>query len=108
MLQKKKEKVDILGVFLKPQKVTEEEVTVSKEKKICLVCKGKVGRFDIFLCPDCNALYCSKCSNALIDLENACWACETAIDESKPVKIEEKQRVDSKIADKHKKTKIKK
>jgi len=96
----KKEQQDFLAMFVKPQKLTEEEVTFHKEKKICLVCKGKLSRL-LYMCPECDALYCIKCSDALSDLENACWVCETAFDESKPVgfperiehdKIEEKKK----------------
>jgi len=50
-----------------------------------LVCKGKTLR-TIYLCPECDALYCNKCSTALSNLENACWACNTPFDPSKPVK----------------------
>ena len=39
------------GTFVKPQMLTEEEVSVSKEKKICLVCKGKLAGFNLaFIC----------------------------------------------------------
>lgn len=76
-----------LSMFSRPQKLTEEEVTVSKEKKICLVCKNKVFRLN-YICPECYALYCVKCSDVLSDLENACWVCETPFDETKPVRIE--------------------
>ena len=79
----------VLQTFSKPQKLTEEEVSISKEKKICLVCKGKVARNNIFLCPECDTFYCSKCSEALTNLENACWVCETPFDESKPVRLPE-------------------
>ena len=82
---------DVLGAFSKPQKLTEEEVSVSKEKKICLVCKGKVARSNIYLCPECNTFYCEKCSNALSDLENMCWVCDAPFDESKPVKPYKKE-----------------
>ncbi len=83
---------DVLSIFTKPQKVTEEEVSVSKEKKICLVCKGKVSRYEVYLCPDCEAIYCHKCARAVENLENACWVCEKPFDESKPVKkLEEKE-----------------
>lgn len=77
---------DFLSMFTKPKKITEDEVTFYREQKICLVCKGKVGGFN-FICSKCDALYCEKCAQALITLENACWVCESAIDESKPVKI---------------------
>ncbi len=82
-------KKDILKMFIKPQKLTEEEITFHKEQKICLVCKGRVARV-MFVCPNCDALYCIKCSKALSDLDNYCWVCETALDETKPVKLPEK------------------
>jgi hypothetical protein len=84
-----KESTDIFRAISRPQKVTEEEVSVSKEKKICLVCKGKVRKFGVFIC-DCGAFYCDKCVIALIELDNVCWACDSALDESKPVKLLEK------------------
>ena len=86
----KEDKKDILQMFVKPQKITEEEVTFHKEQKICLVCKGKVSRI-LFVCPSCDALYCPKCSTALSDMDNYCWVCEAAIDETKPVKLPEKE-----------------
>lgn len=76
---------DVLGIFTKPQKLTEEEVTVSKEKKICLVCKIKISGNN-FMCPECGTFYCSKCSKALSDLENVCWVCNSQIDSLKPMK----------------------
>jgi hypothetical protein len=73
-----------LEVFAKPQKVTEKEVWVSQERKICLVCKGKVGGI-IFMCSNCGSYYCLKCTDAITNLEKVCWACNEAIDPSKPV-----------------------
>jgi hypothetical protein len=90
--ESKDEHPDVFSLFIKPQKVTEEEVSVSKEKKICLVCKGKVSRYEVYLCPECETIYCHKCAHALEDLENACWVCDTPFDVSKPVKkMEEKE-----------------
>jgi hypothetical protein len=80
---------DLLGTFTRPQKVTEEEVMISKEKKICLVCKGKVGGYN-FLCTECGAFYCEKCAHALTNLENVCWVCDMPFDKSKPSKPFEK------------------
>ena len=80
----------VLGVFTRPQKVTEEEVIFHRERKICLVCKGKLLR-SIYLCPECDALYCIKCSGALSTMENVCWSCYTPIDPAKPVKLKEKE-----------------
>lgn len=76
---------DILSTFTKPKKLTEEEVSVAKERQICLVCKGKLDR-TIYLCPGCSAFYCEKCSSTLAGLENECWSCGMPFDESKPIK----------------------
>jgi hypothetical protein len=81
----KKELREVLTAFTKPSNVTEEEISISKEKKICLVCKGKLSRIN-YICPECDALYCINCSEALSNLENACWVCNEPFDESKPVK----------------------
>lgn len=80
------ELIDVSKAFIKPSKVTEEEVSISKEKKICLVCKGKLSR-KLYMCPKCNTLYCQNCSNSLADLENTCWVCDEPIDPSKPIKL---------------------
>lgn len=79
---------DILKLFSRPQKLTEEEVSVAMDKKICLVCRNKLAR-DIYLCPGCSALYCKKCASTLANMENECWACNVPFDESKPVKKKE-------------------
>lgn len=76
--------VNILGSLAKPKKITEEEVSISKEKKICLVCKGKVLGLT-FICTSCESFYCNKCYSALTGLENLCWACEAPFDDRKPV-----------------------
>ena len=86
--------LDILNVFARPKKVTEEEVFVSKERKICLVCKGKVARYDIYICPKCDSLYHQKCAKTLESQENACWACDAPFDESKPVQLDKKEEVE--------------
>jgi len=88
--------IGVRGIFTKPEEITEEEISISKEKKICLVCKGDVSGIN-YICTECGAFYCMKCSKAIIDLENACWACDTQIDESKPVKPYEKVEEDVKI-----------
>ncbi len=64
--------------------ISEETVTVHKDKKVCIVCKGEVLGFS-YICK-CNAIYCENCARALSDLENVCWVCNTPIDSSKPVK----------------------
>ncbi len=75
--------------------IIEEKVTISKEKKICLVCKGEVFGFS-YICK-CGANYCEHCARALSNLENVCWACDVPIDfskPSKPYKEEEAERID--------------
>jgi len=85
-IEKDEKDQDYLRVFSKRPTITEEEISISKEKKICLVCKGNLTRSNIYLCPDCDTLYCLKCSEALSDVENACWVCNATFDESKPSK----------------------
>ncbi|MFX1568481.1 MAG: hypothetical protein ACFFCV_08945 [Promethearchaeota archaeon] len=70
----------------RPDNITEEEVTFHREKKICLICKSRLEKFN-YMCPNCDALYCMNCAQALINLENACWVCDSPIDDSKPVKV---------------------
>lgn len=74
----------------RPGKISEEEVSVSKEKKICMICKGKVGKF-MYMCTECEAFYCFKCASAVIEIENTCWVCNAPFDDSKPVKPYKKQ-----------------
>ncbi len=90
-IKSEKEEVfkDFLRVITRHQTITEEEVSISKEKKICLVCKGKVGGYN-FICTECGTFYCEKCAKALTKMENACWGCNKPFDKSKPVKLPEK------------------
>jgi len=93
--------IGVRGIFTKLEKVTEEEVSISKEKKICLVCKGTIARFNNYICPECDVLYCENCARSLSDLENACWVCEAPFDESKPVKpFKKEEEIDVKISEK--------
>ncbi len=85
-----------------PAFVTEEKVAISKEKKICLVCRGEVLRFS-YIC-ECGAIYCGNCAQALTDLENVCWACDAPIDYSKPVKPQEEETEEIHVNKKHKKS----
>jgi hypothetical protein len=78
---------------LREEKFSEEDVSLFREQMICLVCKGKALGFT-FICPECKALYCDKCARSLIEMENACWICESPIDKSKPVKIHKKKEID--------------
>lgn len=92
MRPKKEVKVKdgLFRLIKRPNVITEEEVSISKEKKICLVCKGKVLSFS-FICPECETFYCENCVKAIIGMENTCWACNKPLDESKPFKQYKKQ-----------------
>jgi len=92
---------DFIEAWTKPKKVTEEEVSISKERKICLVCKNELSR-ENYICPDCKTFYCAKCSKTLSDLENACWVCNTPFDVSKTSKPfkKEGQAIDLEISEK--------
>lgn len=82
--------------LVKAARVSEKSVTIYKEQKKCLVCKGNIEGFNNYICPKCDSIYCEKCARALIKLENVCWACDVPIDYSKPVKQfkEEEERVE--------------
>jgi len=88
---------------LKPGEITDDEVVFYREQAICLVCKGKVGGFNIFICKKCRALYCGNCARSLIDLENRCWVCDKPFDKSKPSKSHTIKREDVEISEKSKK-----
>lgn len=84
---KKEIKVEegLFRLIQRPDNITEEEISISKEKKICLVCKGKATGMT-FICTECEAFYCVNCAQAISNLENMCWACNAPIDPSKPSK----------------------
>jgi len=71
--------------------ITEEEITYLKELKKCLVCKGDATGFNIYVCPNCDVLYCQRCARILVDKENACWSCSGPIDKSKPISLEKEK-----------------
>ncbi len=88
--------------YSRPAQITKEEVTYFKEQKICLVCKGKVEKFNVFLCSKCDTIYCENCARALSNLENSCWVCAEPIDDTKPVKPIKKdiEQIDIEISNK--------
>ena len=72
--------------MMKMERISEGEVTVYKGSQPCLVCKGSAEGFNVYVCPSCNSHYCKACAQAVIELENQCWSCNSTIDASKPVK----------------------
>ncbi len=81
--------------------IIEDKISISKETKICLVCRGEVFGFS-YNCK-CGAYYCDNCARAVSDLENVCWACEVPIDYSKPVKKSKGEMENMKVEEKVKK-----
>ena len=73
-----------------------KKISVYKERKECLVCLGEIEGFGIYICPKCDSIYCEKCANALIEVENVCWSCESPIDKTKPVKFLKQEKIDIK------------
>ncbi len=72
--------------IMRMERVAEQEITVYKESQSCLVCKGSAGGFNIYVCPQCNSIYCKGCAKAVVEIENACWMCESPIDVTRPSK----------------------
>ena len=72
--------------IMKMERVEQDEVTIYKDTRSCLVCKRNAEGFNIYVCPQCNSIYCRKCAQVVIQIENACWTCEVPIDITKPSK----------------------
>ncbi|MFX0099264.1 MAG: hypothetical protein ACFFCS_06745 [Candidatus Hodarchaeota archaeon] len=88
---KKDQIQDFLKAFVRPKHMSDEEISVSKEKHICLVCKGSISGAN-YMCPSCGTHYCKRCSDVLAEMENACWSCEAPFDETKSVMQVEKEK----------------
>jgi parallel beta-helix repeat protein len=87
-----RENVNFFAAKLKGE-ITEDDITLSKEKHICLVHKGPVEGYS-FICPSCGSYYCVKCLEAIKELENACWSCGHPLDPQRPVKkVEKKEEI---------------
>ena len=50
------------------EQITEDDITISKEKHLCLVHKGPIEGYS-YICPSCGAYYCAKCVEALKEAE---------------------------------------
>jgi hypothetical protein len=77
IIVKEKKIQSVLKMFSKPDNLSEEDIRVSKEKNICLVCKKKLVR-DILMC-ECFTLYCEECSQNLMDDSEGCWVCDKSL-----------------------------
>ncbi len=86
--------------------VKEKQITIHKERKICIVCKGDILGY-MYAC-NCDALYCEKCARALTEIENLCWICNNPIDITKSIKpYEEEIRKEGLIKENYKNRKNK-
>ncbi|MFX1296731.1 MAG: hypothetical protein ACFFD2_17980 [Promethearchaeota archaeon] len=94
--------------YYKPSDISIKDIELYRKQTICLVCKKKlIGFIDVFICPKCKSFYCDKCAKILTGLENMCWSCNNAIDDSKPIKpfkIEEQDEIGIAISDGSRKT----
>jgi len=75
--------------------VKKEKITIHKEQRICLICRGEVSGYT-YTC-SCNSIYCENCARALTDLENACWVCNVPLDVTKPSKPYKEEKAEKKM-----------
>ncbi len=101
----KDDALEFFKIISQRRNVTTKEVNFYRNRNICLVCKGKVEKDNAHTCTKCYALYCERCALAIAQLENSCWACNEAIDKSKPIKLIESKEEKKKIIVKLEKTK---
>ncbi|MFX1340061.1 MAG: DC1 domain-containing protein [Promethearchaeota archaeon] len=83
--------VTSLETYSKPDELSEEAIQYMREQTLCIICKAKLQGFvSIYICPQCKTFYCEKCAKELVQIDNMCWGCMKAIDDTKPIKpIEE-------------------
>ncbi|MHA2287245.1 MAG: NosD domain-containing protein [Promethearchaeota archaeon] len=62
----------------KELKRIESEVSIEKEKHLCVVHRGKIVGA-VYICPDCETYYCMKCARVLKRKNENCWACNSKI-----------------------------
>ena len=56
----------------------ESDIEVEKREYVCVVHKGII-KGTIFVCPDCQTIYCQKCAKFLEEKGEKCWSCESEI-----------------------------
>ncbi len=84
---KKAELKEFIRIITKPLDFSMKEIKFYRDRGLCLVCKNKISGLT-YVCPNCDAWYCIKCSKALTELENVCWGCEKPINLFKLLKYE--------------------
>jgi len=91
----RKNKVKIIEGIFRVRKNTDSEkkYRIRKEKKKCIVCKGNTSSFNVFIC-ECGSFYCKKCAQALMKLENSCWACNLPINKKESINTLEENPIE--------------
>jgi hypothetical protein len=56
----------------------EKEISVEKRQFICIVHKGIIDG-SIYICPNCQTQYCSRCAETLQSKKEKCWSCNSPI-----------------------------
>ncbi|MFX0020146.1 MAG: hypothetical protein ACFFAF_15600 [Candidatus Hermodarchaeota archaeon] len=84
---KKSEIKDFIRIFTKPLDFSMKEIKFYRDRGLCLVCKNEISGLT-YVCPNCDAWYCIKCSKALTELENVCWGCGKPINLFRLLKYE--------------------
>ncbi|MBN1801817.1 MAG: hypothetical protein JW891_09945 [Candidatus Lokiarchaeota archaeon] len=57
---------------------TEEEMVIEKNQFMCIVHRGAIVG-TVYICPNCQAVYCQKCAKILRDKGEKCWSCKKDI-----------------------------
>ncbi len=79
----KAKEAEIKSLKKQREEITDGDILISKEQHICLVHKGSIKGMS-YICPECGAYYCVNCYNALIEVENECWSCNSPLDQTRP------------------------
>ncbi len=97
----------ISSLQVKRKKISENNITLLKEKHNCLVHKGPIEGYS-YICPSCSAYYCVKCLEAIKKLDNSCWACGYNFETKKKEEISKEVDVSKEVPNISKKLKSEK
>ncbi|MHA1149944.1 MAG: NosD domain-containing protein [Promethearchaeota archaeon] len=94
--QLKEREREIADLRAQREEITEDDITISKEKHVCIVHKGLIEGYS-YICLGCGTYYCTNCVEAIKKVENTCWSCGISLDPAKAKKeLDEKQTEDKK------------
>ncbi len=60
------------------KQLDESEIEIKKQEYLCVVHKGVI-KGTIYVCPNCQTVYCQKCAKFLQEKGEKCWSCESEI-----------------------------